>query len=152
MTVTSLDCWHKYGNPYKHPNMKMYYTPQRVLYENPRMPVRIYMNIDLHVPLNLTLMELAERGLLKEIKSFGGCHNIRDIRGLPGVKSLHSWGIALDWNVADNPLGYTVAQAKARGLTPFTEEFVAVWEKKGWEAGIRWERPDGMHFQIARLP
>lgn len=152
MTVTSLDCWRKYGNPYKHPNMQMYYTPQRILADNPRMPVRIYMNADLHAPLNRVLDELAYRKLLGEIKSFGGCHNIRDIRGMPGVKSLHSWGIALDWNVADNPLGWTAEQAKRAGLTPFTDNFVAVWEKFGWEAGIRWERADGMHFQIARLP
>lgn len=68
----------------------------------------------------------------------GGCYNPRALRGGDGRLSRHSWGIAVDINVAANPLG-----ARPR----MDQRLVAVMERHGFTWGGRWLRPDGGHFE-----
>ncbi|HWL65433.1 MAG TPA: M15 family metallopeptidase [Actinomycetota bacterium] len=67
----------------------------------------------------------------------------RDVRGEPGSKSKHSFGIALDVNALTNVLGTT-------GDMP--EEVVRQWEIEGGEWGGDWSRPDPMHFETHLTP
>ena len=75
---------------------------------------------------------------------FGGCYGPRFIDSNPGGRlSHHSWGIAIDFNVAQNRPG-----------TPpdLDRRFVRIMEANGFTWGGRWLIPDGMHFEWVRFP
>ena len=75
------------------------------------------------------------------ISDYGGCYNFRDVRGGTHL-SLHSWGLAIDLNVASNPLG-SISRNQPDLL-------VATFEKHGFWWGANFHhRPDPMHFQRA---
>ena len=79
---------------------------------------------------------------------FSGCQNIRRIRGGVGY-SMHSWGIAIDWDAAHNMLRMdhkTAALAK-----PKLKKFLDIWEDEGWISLGRERDYDWMHVQAARL-
>lgn len=99
---------------------------------------RIFCNKDCHTPLSAVFAELVGKNLHTEIKTFDGCFNVRWVRGSPGVPSIHSWGLAFDFNASENGLGVE---------PKWTPDFVAVWESHGWTWGGRFTRIDGMHFQ-----
>lgn len=102
--------------------------------------LRIYMNRDIIAPWEQALANLKKNGCLQELKSFDGCFNLRDKRGLPGQPSLHSWGLALDLNAPQNPLG---------GESKFSEGFVKSFKDAGFVWGGDFKRKDPMHFQYA---
>lgn len=99
---------------------------------------KVYCNKDMSEVLIETLVLLHQRDLTKEIKTFDGCYNPRWVRGRPGVISWHSWGLALDLNAKDNPLG---------GECNFSKEFLTVWREMGWTVGADFKRVDAQHFQ-----
>lgn len=72
---------------------------------------------------------------------FGGMYNFRKQRGSNKL-SLHSYGIAIDLDPANNALGDT---------TPLMPMWVVdIFERNGWSWGGRWKgsRCDGMHFEL----
>lgn len=99
---------------------------------------RIYCNRELIPCLNNTFLTLIEKDLFKELKTFDGCWNVRPIRGTTDRWSTHSFGVAIDINAKENPLG---------GPIKFSEEFLQVWRDTGWKCGADFKRLDGMHFQ-----
>lgn len=149
--LRSGDALRRYGDPHKEANMGVWRCPPDLLAENPRLPAKVYCNLDIHRALTAALYKCRDRGVLEEITTFSGCFNIRNIRGA-GETSLHAWGLAIDWNAKDNPLGMTAYQARVHGLRPFSDKFVACWEATGWDWGGRFSRADGMHFQLKALP
>jgi hypothetical protein len=81
------------------------------------------------------------------IDLFGGCLNVRRMRG--GSRwSMHSWGIAIDFDPARNQLRW--GRDKARLAKPDTEEFWCIWESEGWTSLGRARNCDYMHIQAAR--
>lgn len=74
----------------------------------------------------------------------GGGYNYRAMRGSSRL-SAHAYGCAIDLDPANN------------GMNDSTPNFarlpqvVRAFEAEGWEWGGYWSRPDGMHFQAARL-
>jgi hypothetical protein len=75
---------------------------------------------------------------------FGGCYSPRFINRDPtGRLSHHSWGIAVDVNVAENAYG-TKADQDLR--------LVRIMESAGFTWGGRWVVPDGMHFEWSEFP
>lgn len=75
---------------------------------------------------------------------FGGCYSPRFINRNPaGRLSHHSWGIAVDVNVAENAYG-TKADQDLR--------LVRIMESAGFTWGGRWVVPDGMHFEWSEFP
>jgi hypothetical protein len=75
---------------------------------------------------------------------FGGCYSARFINRDPtGRLSHHSWGIAVDVNVAENAYG-TKADQDLR--------LVRIMEQAGFTWGGRWVVPDGMHFEWSEFP
>ncbi len=92
------------------------------------------------------LQEMEREGLdhLVDDAQYGGCFGPRFI-GLEagGRLSHHTWGIAIDINVADNAFG-TKADQDPR--------LVDIMERHGFTWGGRWLVPDGMHFEWARFP
>ena len=105
------------------------------------MPTRrIYCNQDMVEPLGQALENVRHAGLLSELKTFDGCFSIRAVRNSSGKVSAHAYGLAIDLNAAENPVGAESA------LSP---EFIQCWESAGFDWGGRSQRMDGMHFSYA---
>jgi hypothetical protein len=76
---------------------------------------------------------------LIDTSGYGGCYGPRFINSDPGGRlSHHSWGIAFDINVPDNPY------AAEPNMPPRLVETI---ERSGFTWGGRWLVPDGMHFE-----
>lgn len=85
-------------------------------------------------------MEIHRRSYWPLLEDFGGCYNCREQRGLNAKPSTHSWGIGIDLNTIQNPLG-TKPNMPVQIIHIFTDH--------GFTWGGVWSRPDGMHFQYA---
>jgi D-alanyl-D-alanine carboxypeptidase-like protein len=96
--------------------------------------------------LRAALQELARRGLgdLLDPGDFGGCFFPRfaNLNTRSGI-SHHSWGVAVDLNVSQNPLG---------GEPRLDRRVVDVFERWGFTWGGRWLLPDPMHLEFLRFP
>jgi|SRR3954451_2290787 len=95
--------------------------------------------------LRAALTEVAQRGLAGTIhrSMYGGCYYPRYIGYDPSKGlSLHTWGIAVDINVAQNQRG-TVGQMDRR--------VVAIFKKWGFAWGGDWGYTDPMHFEMAKV-
>ena len=99
---------------------------------------RIYAHYLMAAPLREAFKNLLFRGLSDELKTFDGCFNIRRMKGSNSM-SVHSWGLAVDFNAAENPFGESWS---------FSDEFIQCFADAGFESGALWHRPDGMHFQL----
>lgn len=140
MTVTSAQARAKYGPPEDERAMTLWDVPAEL--EIGVIPRRLYCNRDMVAPIQKAFRNLIVRNKVDELVTWDGCFNIRRKRG--GLSaSLHSWGLAVDVNAAYNRMGRKPA------LSP---EFVRCWTDAGFEWGGTWRIPDGMHFQLARLP
>lgn len=82
------------------------------------------------------------------LDQFGGCLNVRKMRG-GSAWSMHSWGIAIDWDADRNPLRST--SRTARFAQPEYAKFLDFWEEEGWISLGRERNYDWMHVQAARL-
>lgn len=139
--VTSKDCFKKYGDPEKENNMGVFYFREIIRINIPSIPVRIYCNNDLWMPLLKALENVIIRRLSDQIKTWDGCFNIRRKRGATSM-SLHSWGIAIDINAAWNRFGQKPTMSK---------ELVQCFKDAGFDWGGDWSIPDGMHFQLSKI-
>lgn len=101
---------------------------------------KIYCNKDMVDPLGQVLNNIRDRGLLRELKTFDGCFSIRDVRGIPGQPSCHSYGLAIDINAKENALGKDPV---------ISQELVKCFTDVGFAWGGNFKRKDGMHFSRA---
>ena len=69
-----------------------------------------------------------------------GGFNYRVIHGT-GRLSLHSYGIAIDWDADNNPQGHST-----HTLPGWWYE---IWKTHGWIDGRHFSNPDPMHVQFA---
>ena len=137
--ITPQDCLAKYGDPVKESGMVVFVVPPEL--KKGKIPTKIYCNKQLVEPLKAAFKDLIDRGFIDELKSWDGCFMIRKIRG--GVNySIHSWGLAVDVNAAENGLGVD---------PKLSDGFVKCFTDAGFEWGGLWKRKDGMHFQLAKL-
>lgn len=91
------------------------------------------------------LTEITAAGLdhLIDAGDYGGCWVPRRIDWSPDRPlSMHAWGIAFDINVATNGLG---------AQPTLDRRIVDILERWGFAWGGHWGRPDGMHFELARI-
>lgn len=79
---------------------------------------------------------------------FGGSLNVRKMRG-GSAWSMHSWGIAIDFDPERNQLKW--GRDKARLAQSDAVPFWLEWEKEGWLSLGRARNFDWMHVQAARL-
>lgn len=88
--------------------------------------------------------ELVSRGLRELVETYDGCFAPRFIgRDPSAMLSHHTWGIALDLNIAGNYYGVPPDQ---------DPRLVAVMERWGFAWGGRFIVPDGNHFEYHRAP
>lgn len=143
----------RYGNPmenrveFERQWMTSWAVPMWIDTHIPALPNKIYINKDLIGPLETVLNRLISFQAYLEIKTFDGLYNVRYIRGSRTKLSIHSWGLAIDLNATNNPLGLTRQAAMAKGLQPFTKLFDEIWADAGWTCGVNFSRSDGMHFE-----
>lgn len=79
---------------------------------------------------------------------FGGSLNVRRMRG-GSAYSMHSWGIAIDFDPERNQLSWK--RPRARLSHPDADLFWRRWEAEGWVSLGRVRDFDWMHVQAARL-
>ena len=99
---------------------------------------KIYCNFAMHGPLKRAFGLIVSRGLTDQLRTYDGSFNIRQSKG-GGMMSMHSWGLAVDFNAGTNPFG------QEGDMSP---EMVKCFAESGMESGTLWSTPDGMHFQI----
>lgn len=102
------------------------------------------------VPQLLALWAAWEKaGLLPLVKTYAGSWNPRFARGSTTSLSAHAWGTAFDINVAWNGLGiippFIGKNGSVRELVPLANQYGFYW------GGHFKSRPDGMHFEIAKI-
>lgn len=79
---------------------------------------------------------------------FGGCYNLRAIRG--GSKpSMHSWGVAFDFDPGRNQLKW--GRDKASFAKPEYNAWWQAWEAEGWTSLGRERNFDWMHVQAGGI-
>ncbi len=79
---------------------------------------------------------------LMRLDQHGGGFNFRKITGGKGL-SLHSYGIAIDWDPDHNP--------RRKPLTrTLPDWWYDIWKSHGWFDGRKFATPDPMHIQFAR--
>ena len=137
--VTSAQALKKYGDPEKQSALIMWDVPGYL--EVGVIPKKIYCNKDMVEPLAKALQALITTGHVNELKTWDGCFNIRKKRGQTSM-SLHSWAIAVDLNAAWNCFGCKPVLSAG---------FVKCFTDNGFEWGGTWTKPDGMHFQLAKI-
>lgn len=135
--VTSHEALMRYGDPNREAAMTLFNNTV-----GGKIPPRIYCNKDLVKPLSVAFELIKSRGLLDQITEWNGCFCIRQKRGSAST-SLHSWGLAIDINASTNKFG------KPPNMS---QELVKAFKDAGFDWGGSWKKPDGMHFQLARLP
>lgn len=79
---------------------------------------------------------------------FGGCLNVRKMRG-GSAYSMHSWGIAIDFDPECNQLHW--GRDRARLARPEYDAFWRFWTEEGWVSLGQARNFDWMHVQAARL-
>lgn len=141
--VSSQQALKKYGNPKllatQSKNMVMWDVATEL--EIGVIPKRLYCNKDIVIPLTNAFKNLIATGHVKELKTWDGCFNIREKRGLASM-SLHSWGLAVDLNAFENQLNQ---------IPKLSSGFVKCFKDAGFDWGGDWQRKDGMHFQLATI-
>lgn len=137
--VTSKQAFEKYGDPSLQTSMTMWDVPSQ--FEIGIIPKKLYCNKDIVIPLWNAFDNMVQSGVVKELKTWDGCFNIRKIKGSKSW-SLHSWGLAVDVNAATNPMG---------GENTLSEGFIKCFKDAGFDWGGDFKRKDGMHFQIGTL-
>lgn len=141
--ITSKQCFDKWGDPLTTHDegtyMVMWDVPAEL--EIGIIPKKIYCNKAMIGPLTKAFKNLIDRDCVKELKTWDGCFNIRNKRGLDS-QSLHSWGIAIDVNAFENQLNQTPKLSRA---------FVKCFTEAGFDWGGVWTRKDGMHFQLSKI-
>ncbi len=93
--------------------------------------------------------EWEENGLIKHIETWAGSWNPRFIRGSRTTLSNHAFGTAFDINAQWNALGVVPAR---KGKFGSVRELVEIANKNGFFWGGHFtSRPDGMHFEVAKI-
>jgi len=109
-----------------------------------RVPLlgNVTCNIALFPQIRGAIQELIDEGLADTITSYSGCYSHRFVNRNPEAAiSHHTWGVALDINVPQNPFGAVPHQ---------DPRMVAVFERWGFIWGGTFILPDGMHFEYRR--
>jgi hypothetical protein len=103
--------------------------------------VNIQCHLAVQERLHLVFADLIAAGDIGLLETFDGSFVIRPVRGGRNP-SLHSWGLAFDFNAAKNPLGAEPTMPAA---------VVATFHRHGFTWGGDFKnRKDGMHFQFTR--
>ena len=115
-----------------------------------RLTCNVKVAESLHSIFEQTLKVYGEKELRKlKLDVFGGCLNVRKMRGSATSWSIHSWGAAIDLDPDKNQLKWD--NTKATFAKKEYEPFWKIVEGEGWVSLGRQKNYDWMHFQAAKL-
>ena len=137
--ITSADAFKRFGDPKVEKGMVLTKIPDNLQFGP--VPEHVYCNQALVYPLMQALNNIVDRKLTAQVQTWDGCFCIRSKRGALS-RSLHSWGLAIDINAATNVFGN-------KPTMPLT--LVKCFTDAGFDWGGRWQKPDGMHFQLSKF-
>lgn len=127
--------------------------PHRISWNTNQVINSYYCHEKVHDSMLRILEKVLDHYGIDEIKKlrldlWGGCYNERQIRG--GTKwSMHSWGIAVDYDPVQNKLKW--GRDKATFAHPEYDKWWEFWEEEGWVSLGRQRNFDWMHVQAAKL-
>jgi hypothetical protein len=98
--------------------------------------------------IRFMFQDFEQEGKLDLIHTWGGMFCPRFQRGSKTALSNHAFGTAFDLNVQWNMLGEEPANEDELGCV---YGLVEIANKHGWYWGGHFSRPDGMHFEYARI-
>ena len=128
--------------------------PLVLAWDNSIVVKKITCNTKVHKSLYTIFENTIKTYGLEEIKklkldNFGGCLNVRKMRGSTTSWSIHSWGAAIDLDPDRNQLKW--GSNKATFAKKEYEPFWKIVESEGWISLGRKKNYDWMHFQAALL-
>jgi len=127
--------------------------PHRLSWEQTTVINSFQCHQKVHDSLKRVLTNVLNHYGIKRIRElkldlWGGCYNERPIRG--GIRwSMHSWGIAVDYDPGRNKLEW--GRDKAAFARPDYDKWWGYWEAEGWVSLGRERNFDWMHVQAAKL-
>ncbi len=127
--------------------------PHRLAWKTDQIINSFLCHEKVHDSLHRILTRVLDNFGHEEIKRlkldlWGGCLNVRKKRGGTSY-SMHSWGIAIDYNPARNKLKWT--RDKAMFARPEYKKWWEIWEQEGWVSLGRSKDFDWMHVQASKL-
>lgn len=111
--------------------------------------VSCHQKIASHLSAAMLEIHQAPDSVWATLNDWGGCYEWR-LQRASRKPSRHSWGIAVDMDVADNPMGDQVGG----GDVDIDPRVVEIMESHGFYWGGRFhnrDRVDQMHFEFADL-
>lgn len=127
--------------------------PHRLSWQKTKVINRFSCHEKVHDSLSRVLSRVLDHYGLEDIQRlrldlWGGCLNVRKMRG--GNRfSMHSWGIALDYDPERNQLKW--GRDRAGFAKPEYDMWWKIWEDEGWVSLGRLRNFDWMHVQAAKL-
>lgn len=109
----------------------------------------LYVRKEIALLVQRFVDEIVERGYQLNGSADDWGYNNRDIRGRPGVKSNHAWGLAIDLNSSTNPMtedGHVHTDMPA--WVPETAAKYGLF----WGGHYSGARKDPMHFEFLGTP
>lgn len=148
-----VDVQRFYGAPGENQTMLVLPFPMRLAWETDTIVKRISIHEKVHDSaarvFDRVLDHYGIEGIQKlGVDLFGGSLNVRRMRG-GSAWSMHSWGIAIDFDPDRNQLKW--GRDRARLAQPDAEVWWQLWEEEGWLSLGRARNYDWMHVQAARL-
>jgi hypothetical protein len=102
----------------------------------------IWLHAKQQLPANATNATIQAWLHTNRLDQTAGGFNFRKNTSNPDKLSLHSYGIAIDWDPAHNP--------RKKPLTKTLPDWwYAIWASHGWSDGKHFLTPDPMHVQFA---
>ncbi len=142
-----------YGEPGTHQVSINLPYPHRLAWDLEKVVNRFSCHEQVHDSLERVLTKVLahygpERIHALHLDLWGGCLNVRKMRGGSNW-SMHSWGIAIDYDPAHNQLKW--GKDRAHFARPDYAVWWQCWEEEGWLSLGRTRNYDWMHVQAARL-
>lgn len=142
-----------YGDVGQHQTSLILPFPMRIAWEPSKAITRFSIHEKVHDSAKACFERIADsynedRRAALGLDLFGGCLNVRKMRGGSNY-SMHSWGIAIDFDPERNQLKW--GSDRARLAQPDCNKFWSIWEDAGWVSLGRARNYDWMHIQAARL-
>jgi len=127
--------------------------PHRLSWDLRKTVNSFYCHEKVHDSLHRVLSNVVDHYGMDGIKrlrldQWGGCLNVRKKRG-GSTYSMHSWGIALDYDPTHNKLKW--GRERAFFAQPEYDKWWELWESEGWVSLGRTKNYDWMHIQAVKV-
>ncbi len=148
-----VDCMKYYGGVGLFQKKMALPFPMRLAWDKSVVVRSISVHEKVHDSASRAFRKIADRYSEAQRKDmgldlFGGSLNVRKMRG-GSAYSMHSWGIAIDFDPERNQLKW--GRDKARLAQPDAADFWRFWAEEGWISLGQARDFDWMHIQAARL-